>query len=654
MRVMWRRLLLICFVALVGWLAAIAEAGIGLLREVDALQALRWQTPIPLSQALDHADRAAERAIALGNRASPLRYPLALFGWVPQVGSLLSQAGPLMDAATDLSHAGRQAINLARPALDTLLMPSMPSPDAPAIDGLVSAALVSIAGQSAAAPWVADEIRARLDAAEVGLSAVDTSAMPDRIAGLLNGLRDGLRLAEPGSAALPYLRDLLGAARPAHYLVVLQNTDERRATGGFLSAVALITLDKGRVGPVEFRDSYLENTRDEPTLTRILSTYPPAPDAMQDLLYLPVQVFRDSNWEPDVRLSGEVILDRYERATGVRPDGVVLITPEVALSLVDVLQPLILEDGTAITRDNLLTFMRDSFARPREVDLEAWYRNRKEIYNQLARVVLARLGGDLPDARLVPTALRLLDEKQLLTYVRFPALQAALEERGWAGAMKPPAGDYLMLVDSNVGFNKANALVETRIAYEVDLRPRFYTAVLRVAFAHRGVARVERCVQYTGYAFFEDLTYTAISDRCYYGFLRAYVPYISDPTFGDLPGIPGASMDDGQPRSGALRAERRDPYTLFSWLALVFPGSSIEQEIRYILPATVVQGNRYVLDVQKQPGTGAIPLAITIRLPPGARVIESPAPAAQEGGAVVIRTDLSRDRRVVIDLAAGR
>lgn len=643
---MLRRLLLLCIVGVAIWVAAIAEAGIGLLREVDALQALQSaDQPLDVARAMDHADRAADRVIALRDRASIMRYPLRLLTWVPEVGPLLGQAGPLMDAGAELSLAARQAINVVRPAADRL--PANSTPPA-----------VMVAQQAAAAPWAAAEMRARLKSAEETLATVDRAGLPGRVVEVLALITDGLQLAEPATAALPTLPVLIGAAgTPAHYLVILQNTDERRATGGFLSAVALVTIQNGQIGAIQFRDSYLENTRDEPTVTRILSTYPPAPDAMQDLLYLPVQVFRDSNWEPDMRLSGPVIADRYERATGIRPDGVVLITPEVALSVVDVLQPLVLDDGTPITRQNLLGFLRDSFARPRDVDLEVWYRNRKEIYNRLATTLLARLTTGIPDPRLLPTAIRLLEEKQLLIYARDSALQAALEARGWAGAMTPPTGDYLMLVESNVGFSKANALVDASLAYEVDLRPRFYTAKLTVTFAHRGVANIpsdDQCVQYTGYAFFENLTYEAVSDRCYYAYLRAYVPYISDVIRGDLTDIPGVAMDDGQPRSGALRTERRDPFTVFSWPVLSRPKTITAREISYFLPSSVVQGDVYRLDVQKQPGTGATPLRVTIHLPPSAKLAESPATPTLENNTVIIETTLSRDRRFVVNLAAAR
>ena len=56
-------------------------------------------------------------------------------------------------------------------------------------------------------------------------------------------LRDGLELAQ----ALP---SLLGADKPAEYLLLAQNPDELRATGGFIGAVGVLTLDQGRPGEI--------------------------------------------------------------------------------------------------------------------------------------------------------------------------------------------------------------------------------------------------------------------------------------------------------------------------------------------------------------------------------------------------------------------
>ncbi|MCB0107011.1 MAG: DUF4012 domain-containing protein, partial [Caldilineaceae bacterium] len=59
-----------------------------------------------------------------------------------------------------------------------------------------------------------------------------------------------------GTSLLPQLPELTGVHGPRTYLLVVQNSDELRATGGFISALGVITLEQGRLANLEFVDSY--------------------------------------------------------------------------------------------------------------------------------------------------------------------------------------------------------------------------------------------------------------------------------------------------------------------------------------------------------------------------------------------------------------
>ncbi len=52
------------------------------------------------------------------------------------------------------------------------------------------------------------------------------------------------------------IKDLLGATQPYNYLVILQNTNEKRPNGGFFWSFAFVTFDKGRITNLEIIDSY--------------------------------------------------------------------------------------------------------------------------------------------------------------------------------------------------------------------------------------------------------------------------------------------------------------------------------------------------------------------------------------------------------------
>jgi hypothetical protein len=62
-----------------------------------------------------------------------------------------------------------------------------------------------------------------------------------------------------------------------------------------------------------------------------------------------------------------------------------------------------------------------------------------------------------------------LKERHVLLQVDNSVITSVLEKYHWDGAIRPAGGDFLMVVDTNVGFNKTNAVVESSQVYEVDL-----------------------------------------------------------------------------------------------------------------------------------------------------------------------------------------
>ena len=78
------------------------------------------------------------------------------------------------------------------------------------------------------------------------------------------------------------------------------------------------------------------------------------------------------------------------------------------------------------------------------------------------------------------------------------------------------------------------------------------------------------------------------------------------------------------------------------------PGEDVETTLAYALPGDVVEQHegrwRYTLTVQKQPGTDANPITVTLRLPAGAEVAHAaPSPSNQTDGRLEFHLDLLTD-----------
>src|SRR5699024_5779995 len=112
---------------------------------------------------------------------------------------------------------------------------------------------------------------------------------------------------------------LLGGDRPRTYLLVGQNDDEPRATGGFIGTLGLLTLADGRITASDVRSSYLW---DRPGLAPL-----PAPEPLQRYMNAGGWYLRDANWWLDFRRTAAQLLLLWEREHGnaEQVDGVIAI-----------------------------------------------------------------------------------------------------------------------------------------------------------------------------------------------------------------------------------------------------------------------------------------------------------------------------------------
>jgi len=186
----------------------------------------------------------------------------------------------------------------------------------------------------------------------------------------------------------------------------------------------------------------------------------------------------------------------------------------------------------------------------------------------------------------------------VLIQVNDPQATELLAAAGWDGALRPGAGDFLLVVDSNVGFNKVNPRIEQEIVYQVTLkeseRPR---ADLTLRYRHSAAIRLQECIHGPLYG---D-TYDDMMDRCYFDYLRVYVPAGSE--LRQASGFEPGTVE-------SLPGERGTQ--VFAGFLVLAPGEEREITLSYDLPPQVTAGQVYRLRVQKQPGTLALPLRVQV------------------------------------------
>jgi hypothetical protein len=140
-----------------------------------------------------------------------------------------------------------------------------------------------------------------------------------------------------------------------------------------------------------------------------------------------------------------------------------------------------------------------------------------------------------------------------------------------------------------------------------------------------------------------------MTERCYYDYLRVYVPSGAELLQATPHAVPGSILLSGEQQPAEVDVSRgEEGKTVFATFLVLRPGESLETSFSYTLPRAIAEGGegpwRYSLIVQKQPGTDARPLELAIDLPADAKILEAhPEPAERRGSVLQYRLDLRTD-----------
>jgi len=604
--------LLLILAGTIGWLGwrgarAASQARLA-WADLQRIQAIA-NDPTPVALPALRADLAAlEGHLQMAQEAaSPFLWLAPRLGWLPKVGPTVAAAPTLLQMATELTSAGRIALDALLPLAERIGQAQGSTALAEAVQGLAAAA------QDLA------QANAHLAQAEVLASSL-AGPLPGQLTAQLERLERLLPLARLGLAAAQVAPSLLGVDRPRTYLILAQNNHELRATGGFISSVGIVRLEGGRISDFRLSDSYAVDDLRQP--------HPQPPPSLREQMGIQLLLLRDSNWSPDFPAAAQVARALYEQDQGVTTDGAIALDLEAVRLLVEALGPLqVPEMAGEVTGANVMEWMKEAWERPAtssgtvaEAGSSDWWGKRKDFMAALAVSILGRLeeARELDFVALAKALVAMLDGRHLQISVDDPVAAELLASQNWDGALRPPEeGDFLALVDSNVGYNKANAAVQQEIAYQVFSVGDRLEATLTLTYTHiaPSLPPDQPCDRTPRYG---D-SYDELIRRCYWDYLRVYVPAASELLTAS--GLEHLTTEPGEQAT-----------TVFAGDFVLRPGDRHTVTLHYRLPA-VLSASPYRLMVRKQAGTMALPLSVQV---PGCHW----------------ETDLARDRVFICEAGA--
>ncbi len=280
---------------------------------------------------------------------------------------------------------------------------------------------------------------------------------------------------EKGEFFWPVLPELLALNGKKTYLILLQNNAELRPTGGFIGSFALATLSQGELIDFEVQDVYWADGQ--------LKGHVEPPSELKDYLGEGGWYLRDSNWDPDFPTSAARAVWFLEKETGRHVDGVIALNLNVVEDILQQIGEVVLPDfNETINAQNL--FEKAEYHS--EVNFFPGSTQKQDFLGGLVFTLFEEFKKADPQL-LAKTGLSLFESiksKDLLFYFSDQELEEKFLSLNWGGQIRKPLcpatgestsgnqkakciTDFLMVVDANVGVNKANYFVKRSLYHQV-------------------------------------------------------------------------------------------------------------------------------------------------------------------------------------------
>lgn len=363
------------------------------------------------------------------------------------------------------------------------------------------------------------------------------------------------------------------------FLVLLQNNMELRPGGGYIGSFAIVKMENGKVKSYAIHDTSNFDAR--------IPDNDDMPFPMKKVFRINSWKLRDSNYSPDYPTNAKKALDFYYQGKGEEKfDGVIAVNAVVLESMLKVTGPIKLEGyPNAFEADSAL------LALEKQVEIDFYKQGisvgeRKEVMNDFLKELLKKTVqlSKLEKIKLAKNLAGELKNKNIQLYFTDDKLKGLAQEIKADGAVDVDwNGDYLMVVDANIGAYKSDYYMKRSIDYSVDLTQEIPQATLKIGYNHTGKEK-------------NWMT------RDYLSYLRVY--------------LPKGSRVNNFSQSGEIDYSEEFSKKVAGGFIKVPINSQKKIEITYNLPKEL-KNKDYKLKIQKQSGSGVVLTKVEVKLTDG-------------------------------------
>lgn len=460
-----------------------------------------------------------------------------------------------------------------------------------------------------------EEIVTLAGSIKVKLDGLNDRILPSELRAKLLSARDKFdqfsgALGE-GETGFDAALTLLGDKVPHRFMVLLENNNELRATGGFIGSYLLVDVNDGKITKMDAHDVYETDGQ--------LQDLVPAPagiDQVATRLYM-----RDANYSPDFSTSAQKIMWFLEHSRQPSVDTVVAIDQSVVEELLKLTGPVSLEGFGQVGADNFsdtISFYTEAklsdTATPKQLLFDLIPTFQKKLAEIKDMKVLADLGQ------------KLVKEGHVQAYSSDPQIQGLIARVGLDGSVSKPDGktDYLGVVTTAIGGNKSDRYIKTDLTHRTVVGAGGkiedeLTIQKTHIFDANDLARINRMIdKYGAGKVGEDTIRFIMGQGPNVDYMRVYVPLGS--LLQEAKGIDLSSVEVTEDLG----------YTVFGFkLGPIKAGQSKELTLRYLLPfeLSLRPTGNYQFIADHQAGARNVTLKKEIQTAEGLKIIENYPPA---------------------------
>lgn len=465
--------------------------------------------------------------------------------------------------------------------------------------------------------------------------AGDWNWIPSRWKGQFSSLKvkleEATKMASLAERSIDFLPEILGTdGKRRDYMVLLQNESELRAGGGFIGSWAVLSFEGGKLLNFEIQDIYEADGQ--------LKGHVEPPTPIKNFLGEANWYMRDANWQADFPTASKDIQWFLEKETGRKVDGVIGVNIAVAKALLGVVGEVYVPDfKETINKDNI--YEQAEFYS--ETNSFAGSTQKASFLGGVGKQLFEAIKTLRPEKRLelIEAGLQMLENNEIQLAINDKKTAAIVADLGWSGAIyngkcatEKCFADYLYVVESNFGVNKANYFLYRSIDQNVDISEQTIGRVVKITYENTAKSNAWPGGDYKNY-------------------LRVYIPVSAN-----LAEVSVAEANGGVKRiiqGSELTVNEVKGKKEVGFLVIVPAGKKEVVELRYSDSISIGKQDSFsYLDyVQKQSGFGDTALVTLMSIPDGWQPSQVEPTASLVNGKLLFNQKLDGDIKMGVEIS---